>query len=91
MLEELEEQEEMEEGRWFEKMESVFEISKCAEEDKVKYDVCTLEGRALTWWNGNVQSLGINAANQISLNELKTMMTAEYFPRTEIQKMEQEL
>ncbi|GJR71987.1 putative reverse transcriptase domain-containing protein [Tanacetum coccineum] len=78
-------------SRWFENMESIFEISKCAKEDKVKYDVCTLEGRALTWWNVNVQSLGINAANQISLNELKTMMTAEYCPRTEIQKMEQEL
>ncbi|GJR55684.1 hypothetical protein Tco_1406205 [Tanacetum coccineum] len=52
-------------SRWFKKMESVFEISKCAEEDKVKYAVCTLEGRALTWWNGNVHSLGINAANQI--------------------------
>ncbi|GKB96431.1 hypothetical protein Tco_0982568 [Tanacetum coccineum] len=35
-------------SRWFEKMESVFEISKCAEEDKVKFAACTLEGRALT-------------------------------------------
>ncbi|GJY67512.1 hypothetical protein Tco_0469750 [Tanacetum coccineum] len=39
---------------WFEKMEQVFEISKCAEDDKVKFDVCTFEGRALTWWNRNV-------------------------------------
>ncbi|GKE18396.1 putative reverse transcriptase domain-containing protein [Tanacetum coccineum] len=40
-------------SRWYEKMESVFEISKCAEEDKVKFVACTLEWRALTWWNGN--------------------------------------
>ncbi|GJY34800.1 hypothetical protein Tco_0419269 [Tanacetum coccineum] len=33
----------------FEKMESVSEISMCAEEDKVKFAICTLEGRALTW------------------------------------------
>ncbi|GJS03420.1 hypothetical protein Tco_0319928 [Tanacetum coccineum] len=52
-------------SRWFEKMVSMFEISKCAEEDKVKYVVCTLEGHALTWWNGNVHSLGINDANKI--------------------------
>ncbi|GJX60272.1 putative reverse transcriptase domain-containing protein [Tanacetum coccineum] len=38
---------------WFEKMEQVFEIRKCAEEDKVKFAACTFEGRALTWWNGN--------------------------------------
>ncbi|GJV25041.1 hypothetical protein Tco_1377736 [Tanacetum coccineum] len=56
---------------WFEKMESVFEISKFAKEDKVKYVLCTLKGRALTWWNRNVHSLGINAANQIPWNELK--------------------
>ncbi|GKC40907.1 putative reverse transcriptase domain-containing protein [Tanacetum coccineum] len=41
------------------KMEQVFEISKCAEEDKVKFDVSTFEGRALTWWNRNVQTLGL--------------------------------
>ncbi|GJU83071.1 hypothetical protein Tco_1285436 [Tanacetum coccineum] len=34
---------------WFEKMEQVFEISTCAEEDEVKFAACTFEGRALTW------------------------------------------
>nr|GFB00329.1 hypothetical protein [Tanacetum cinerariifolium] len=34
---------------WFEKMEQVFEIFKCTEDDKVKFAMCTLEGRALTW------------------------------------------
>ncbi|GKC58857.1 hypothetical protein Tco_1086455, partial [Tanacetum coccineum] len=37
---------------WIEKLESVFHISKCDNEDKVKYEACTLQGRALTWWNG---------------------------------------
>ncbi|GJY69680.1 hypothetical protein Tco_0472662 [Tanacetum coccineum] len=67
-------------------IESVFEISKCAEDDKVKFVVCTLKGCALTWWNRNVHSLGITAANKIPWNELKTMMMAEYCPRTEILK-----
>ncbi|GJW06222.1 hypothetical protein Tco_1568645 [Tanacetum coccineum] len=44
---------------WFEKIEQVFEICKCAEDDKVKFAVCTFEGHALTWWNGNVQTLGL--------------------------------
>ncbi|GKB52939.1 putative reverse transcriptase domain-containing protein [Tanacetum coccineum] len=43
--------------RWFEKMEQVFEICKCAEDDKVKFAMCTFEGRALTWWNGNTLNL----------------------------------
>ncbi|GJS69149.1 putative reverse transcriptase domain-containing protein [Tanacetum coccineum] len=49
------------------------------------------EGRALTWWNGNVQTLGLANANQIPWSNVKAMMTTEYCPATEIQRMEQEL
>nr|GFB49550.1 putative reverse transcriptase domain-containing protein [Tanacetum cinerariifolium] len=35
--------------RWFEKTESVFEISECIEGKKVKFATATLEGPALTW------------------------------------------
>ncbi|GKA51991.1 putative reverse transcriptase domain-containing protein [Tanacetum coccineum] len=45
--------------RWIEKVEQVFEICKCAEEDKVMFAVSTFEGRALTWWNRNVHPLGL--------------------------------
>nr|GEX24799.1 hypothetical protein [Tanacetum cinerariifolium] len=61
------------------------------EDDKVKFSMCTLEGHTLTWWNGNVQILGLANANQIPWSNLKAMMTNEYCPATEIQKMEQEL
>ncbi|GJS44180.1 hypothetical protein Tco_0569223 [Tanacetum coccineum] len=37
-----------------EKVEQVFETCKCAEEDKVMFAASTFEGRALTWWNGNL-------------------------------------
>ncbi|GJT15579.1 putative reverse transcriptase domain-containing protein [Tanacetum coccineum] len=78
-------------SRWIEKLESIFHISKCANEDKVKYEACTLQGRALTWWNGYVHSLRIDAANQIPWTEFKKMMTDEYCPKNELQRMEQEL
>ncbi|GJY80157.1 hypothetical protein Tco_0492908 [Tanacetum coccineum] len=42
---------------WIENVEQVFETCKCAEEDKVMFAASTFEGRALTWWNGNVHSL----------------------------------
>ncbi|GKF18989.1 putative reverse transcriptase domain-containing protein [Tanacetum coccineum] len=77
--------------RVIEKVEQVFEISKCAEEDKVKFVASTFEGRALTWWNGNVYTLGLVNANRIPWNEFKAMMTTEYCPATKIQRMEQEL
>ncbi|GJR26014.1 putative reverse transcriptase domain-containing protein [Tanacetum coccineum] len=76
---------------WFEKIEQVFEICKCAEDDKVMFAMCTFEGRALTWWNGNVQTLGLANANQIPYSNVKAMMTTEYCLATEIQRMEQEL
>ncbi|GJX12947.1 reverse transcriptase domain-containing protein [Tanacetum coccineum] len=76
---------------WFEKMEQVFEICKCAKDEKVKFVVCTFESRALTWWNGNVQTLGLANANQIPWSNVKAMMTTEYCPAIEIQRMEQEL
>ncbi|GKF62283.1 hypothetical protein Tco_0182337, partial [Tanacetum coccineum] len=72
-------------------MEQVFEICKCAEDDKVKFAMSTFEGRALTWWNRNVQTLGLANANQIPWSNVKAMMTIEYCPATKIQRMEQEL
>ncbi|GJV43892.1 putative reverse transcriptase domain-containing protein [Tanacetum coccineum] len=49
--------------QWFEKLESVFRISDCKERDKVKFATATLQGHALTWWNGRIASMGIDAAN----------------------------
>ncbi|GKC93921.1 putative reverse transcriptase domain-containing protein [Tanacetum coccineum] len=77
--------------RWMEKVEQVFEICKCAEEDKVMFAASTFEGRALTWWNGNVHTLGLVNANCIPWTEFKTMMTTEYCTANEIQRMKQEL
>nr|GFA50944.1 hypothetical protein [Tanacetum cinerariifolium] len=77
--------------RWIEKLEQVFEICKCAEEDKVMFAASTFEGRALTWWNRNVHTLGLVNANRIHWVEFKSMMTTEYFPATEIQRIEEEL
>nr|GEV83936.1 hypothetical protein [Tanacetum cinerariifolium] len=39
--------------RLIDKVEKVFEICKCAEEDKVMFVASTFKGRGFTWWNGN--------------------------------------
>nr|GFA64792.1 putative reverse transcriptase domain-containing protein [Tanacetum cinerariifolium] len=57
--------------QWFEKLESVFRISDCKENDKVKFATATLQGRGLTWWNGRIASMGIDAANGTPWTEVK--------------------
>ncbi|GJU83248.1 putative reverse transcriptase domain-containing protein [Tanacetum coccineum] len=46
--------------RWFEKTESVFEISECAEGKKARFATATLQGPALTWWNTKVATMEVN-------------------------------
>ncbi|GJW71577.1 putative reverse transcriptase domain-containing protein [Tanacetum coccineum] len=77
--------------QWFEKLEFVFRISDCKERDKVKFATATLQGRALTWWNGRIASMGIDAANGTPWTEVRKWMTEEFCPRSVLQRLEQEL
>ncbi|GJV04217.1 putative reverse transcriptase domain-containing protein [Tanacetum coccineum] len=77
--------------RWFEKTESVFEISECAEGKKVKFAAATLEGPTLTWWKTKVATIGLETVNQMPWTEMKQLMTAEFCLIEEIQRMEHEL
>nr|GEV63686.1 hypothetical protein [Tanacetum cinerariifolium] len=77
--------------RWFEKTKSVFGISECAEGKKVMFTAATLQGPALTWWNAKVATRGLETLNQIPWTEMKQLMTAEFCPIEEIQRMEHEL
>ncbi|KAI3819575.1 hypothetical protein L1987_13416 [Smallanthus sonchifolius] len=77
--------------RWIEKMESVIDISECTADCMVKYSTCTLTDKALTWWNSQVKTLGRQIAYQLTWEELKAMMTEEYCPRNELQKIESEM
>ncbi|GJS07092.1 putative reverse transcriptase domain-containing protein [Tanacetum coccineum] len=58
---------------------------------KVKFAAATLQGPALTWWNSKLVILGFEAANQIPWVEMKKLMTEEFCPAKEIQRMEHEL
>ncbi|GKF01302.1 hypothetical protein Tco_0028225, partial [Tanacetum coccineum] len=60
--------------RWIEKMESVFNISGCAIENQVKFATCTLLGASLTWWNGQIRTLGPDAYS-MTWEVLKKKMT----------------
>ncbi|GJY14316.1 putative reverse transcriptase domain-containing protein [Tanacetum coccineum] len=76
--------------RWFEKTESVFRISECAEGKKVRFVAATLEGPALTWWNSKVATLGLENVNQMPWTEMKQLIDVSLCP-IEIQHLENKL
>ncbi|GKE78933.1 hypothetical protein Tco_1545053 [Tanacetum coccineum] len=47
---------------WFEKMETVFNISNSPSKYQVKYATCTLQDNALTWWNTHKRTIGVDVA-----------------------------
>ncbi|GKB03191.1 putative reverse transcriptase domain-containing protein [Tanacetum coccineum] len=68
--------------RWFKKTESVFGISECAEGKNMQ---------RVRRWNSKVATLGLENVNQMPWTEMKQLMTAEFFPIEEIQRLENEL
>ncbi|GJT24208.1 putative reverse transcriptase domain-containing protein [Tanacetum coccineum] len=44
--------------RWIEKMESVLDMSGCRDNQKVKYTAGSFVGKALTWLNSQIRTLG---------------------------------
>ncbi|GJX21952.1 putative reverse transcriptase domain-containing protein, partial [Tanacetum coccineum] len=54
---------------------------------QVKFAICTLLGAALTWWNGQVRTLGPDAY-AMTWEVLKNKMTDKYYPQGEIKKLE---
>nr|GEY28030.1 putative reverse transcriptase domain-containing protein [Tanacetum cinerariifolium] len=77
--------------QWFEKMESVFNISNCTAACQVKYAACTLQGVALTWWNSHVKTVTLEEAQALPWKTLKKIMTDKYCPRGEIKKLKTEM
>nr|GEY55385.1 hypothetical protein [Tanacetum cinerariifolium] len=45
--------------RWIKKTEMVFTMSKCTEANKVVFAAATFQDQALTWWNSQVATSGI--------------------------------
>nr|GEW99298.1 putative reverse transcriptase domain-containing protein [Tanacetum cinerariifolium] len=77
--------------RWFEKMETVFNISNYPSKYQVKYATCTLQNSALTWWNSHKRTIGVDVAYAMKWARLMKLMTEVYCLRNEVQKMETKL
>nr|GEY13519.1 hypothetical protein [Tanacetum cinerariifolium] len=77
--------------RWIEKTEMVFTMSKCTVANKVVFVAATFQDRAMTCWNSQVATSGIEVVTRKTWPEMKVMMTEEFCPPEEIQRMEGEL
>ncbi|GJV53865.1 reverse transcriptase domain-containing protein [Tanacetum coccineum] len=60
-------------------------------DQKVKYIVGSLIGKALTWWNSQIRTLSREVAVSMSWNDFKFMTIEEFCPSHEMQKLETEL
>ncbi|KAK1415005.1 hypothetical protein QVD17_30774 [Tagetes erecta] len=76
--------------QWFESTENTFLNSECPDNLKVRHAASVLQKRALTWWNGEKRTRGVDAAMTLSWDQFKDLMTKEFCPRNEIKKLEAE-
>ncbi|GJR03323.1 putative reverse transcriptase domain-containing protein [Tanacetum coccineum] len=76
---------------WIEKMESVQDMSGCGDNQKVKYTAGSFVGKALTWWNSQIRTLGREVVVGMSWDNFKVLMREEFCPSNEMQKLETEL
>nr|GEW40764.1 reverse transcriptase domain-containing protein [Tanacetum cinerariifolium] len=66
-------------------------VHECFFSSFMKCNPTPFHGRALTWWNSQVATLGLNVAIEKSWGEMKKMMLEEFCSDEEIQRMEDEL
>ncbi|KAI3743372.1 hypothetical protein L1987_61079 [Smallanthus sonchifolius] len=76
--------------QWFESIESTFLNSDCPDDLHVRHATSVFQKRALTWWNGEKRTTGMEATMALSWDELKRTMTEEFCPRNEMKKLEAE-
>nr|GEX72983.1 reverse transcriptase domain-containing protein [Tanacetum cinerariifolium] len=74
-----------------EKMESVQDMSGCGDNQKVKYIAGSFIGKALTWWNSQIRTLGREVVVGMSWDNFKALMSKEFCPSNVMQNLETEL
>ncbi|GKC70251.1 hypothetical protein Tco_1116134 [Tanacetum coccineum] len=63
-------------------------MSGCRENQKVKYTAGSFIGKALTWWNSQVQTRGLETAVGITWEDFKILKREEFCLNNKMQKLE---
>ncbi|KAI3807784.1 hypothetical protein L1987_23718 [Smallanthus sonchifolius] len=69
--------------QWFESIENTFLNSDCPDNLHVRHATSVLQKRALTWWNGEKRTRGVEVAMALPWDEVKRLMTEEFCPQNE--------
>lgn len=75
---------------WISRMEDGFELTKCADEDKVAHGVCMLRSEACVWWETVKVACGLEAPTKMAWGRFKELFRERFYPvRVELELMEQ--
>ncbi|KAJ0470044.1 putative retrotransposon gag domain-containing protein [Helianthus annuus] len=73
---------------WLDEMDTVVDISGCAERDVVKFVSQSFKGEALAWWRALVQASGKTVLYSMTWEEFITLIKENYCPQHEVEKIE---
>ncbi|KAJ0943969.1 putative nucleotidyltransferase, Ribonuclease H [Helianthus annuus] len=73
---------------WLDEMDTIVDISGCAERDVVKFVSQSFKGEALAWWRALVQASGKSALYKMTWGEFITLIKENYCPQHEVEKIE---
>ncbi|KAI3811031.1 hypothetical protein L1987_20746 [Smallanthus sonchifolius] len=76
--------------QWFEGIENTFLNSDCPDNLRVRHATSVLQKWALTCWNGEKRNRGVDVAMALTWDEVKRLMTEEFYPLNEVKKLEAE-
>ncbi|KAJ0565465.1 putative nucleotidyltransferase, Ribonuclease H [Helianthus annuus] len=73
---------------WLDEMDTVVDISGCAERDVVKFFSQSFKGEALAWWRSLVQASGKAVLYIMTWEEFISLIKENYCPQHEVEKIE---
>ncbi|MFS8027127.1 putative nucleotidyltransferase, Ribonuclease H [Helianthus anomalus] len=73
---------------WLDEMDTVVDISGCAERDIVKFVSQSFKGEALAWWRSLIQATGKVPLYNMSWEQFVALIKENYCPQHEVEKIE---
>ncbi|KAJ9536067.1 hypothetical protein OSB04_un000770 [Centaurea solstitialis] len=75
---------------WLSEIESIFQISKCANEDRVMFGTASLKSDALFWWKAKAFSKGPNVLQTMTWEEFTKEFNDQFCPPASLRQLEEE-
>ncbi|KAJ0511025.1 putative retrotransposon gag domain-containing protein [Helianthus annuus] len=73
---------------WLDEMDTVVDISGCADKNVVKFVSQSFKGEALAWWRSLIQATGKIPLYNLSWDQFVTLIKENYCPQHEVENIE---